>query len=38
MELRKYGVEVNKIVYGGPRLGTYFCGKGCFSETGKGFI
>ena len=28
MELRKYGVEVNKIVYGGPRLGTYFVEKG----------
>ena len=28
MELRKYGVGVDKIVYGGPRLGTYFVEKG----------
>ena len=28
MELRKYGVGVENIVYGGPRLGIYFVEKG----------
>jgi len=35
MELRKYGVGVDKIVYGGERLGIYFLETGAISRGSK---
>lgn len=35
MELKKYGVDVKNIVYGGPRLGLYFVEKGASQRPSK---
>lgn len=35
MELRKYGVDVSHITYGGPRIGVYFVEKGASQRPSK---
>lgn len=34
-EIRKYGVDVSKIVYSGERLGIYYCEKGCSERPSR---
>lgn len=34
-DLRKYGVDTNSVVWGGPRLGIYFCEKGASQRASK---
>ena len=38
MELRKYGVEVNKNCLRRSKTWNLFCRKGRFPKTGKGFV
>jgi 2-dehydro-3-deoxygluconokinase len=35
MDLRKYGVDTSRIIYGGGRLGIYFLETGAVSRSGK---
>jgi 2-dehydro-3-deoxygluconokinase len=34
-DLRKFGVDTNSVVWGGPRLGIYFCEKGASQRASK---